>query len=83
MPFFHEAEFNPPLIGLYCRCAAEDRAERHAFLGAMLLEARPQIATDDDFRDWIKMNFGMTMKQANECMDAARREGRKDVQGVI
>ena len=74
MPFFHEAEFNPPLIGLFYQCAAEDRTERHASIGAMLLEARPQFASDDDFRDWLQREFGMTLRQANERMDAARRK---------
>lgn len=61
-------EFNPKLIGLIYRCVQGDRLER---VGKLLLEARPQIATDEAWRDYIKQ-IGMTEYEARRAMDMAR-----------
>src|SRR5262245_55987941 len=42
----------------------------NASVGKMLREARPQVATDDEWRDWIKQ-FGMTVEDAERHMNAA------------
>jgi hypothetical protein len=55
-----------PIIAAMCRGDAST--------GKLLLEARPQIATDNEWRDWIKQ-FGMTVEDAERYMDAARRAG--------
>jgi hypothetical protein len=55
-----------PIIAAMCRGDAST--------GKLLLEVRPQIATGDEWRDWIKQ-FGMTVEDAERCIDAARRAG--------
>lgn len=53
-------------------CGIHMASEVDISAGKLLLEARSQIATDDEWRDWIKQ-FGMTIEDADRHMNAARR----------
>src|SRR5262245_2209815 len=70
LPQERDEEYTVETLGLIYRCMKEDR---DASTGALLLEARPQLGSDNEFYDWARTNFGMTKRQVQDCMNAARR----------